>query len=208
MIETPPPPPPPSPGPDSRPNDDPTPGDRDGPPDDRDAQVSDRGGLPGDHDAPTSDLGAQPAHPAPETTARWEEPRPSAVASDEPRSGGSRREEPPAGERYTADEPNTDRPRHRVEVNLKSKSTWLRLVFIVLFAVVWAIAEIVLTAVVVVQFLWVLIDGAPNERLRAFGQSLARYAYQIFRYMTFNSDERPFPIDLDWPSGAADPTSS
>lgn len=88
-----------------------------------------------------------------------------------------------------------------IEANVKSKSTWLRLFFIVFFVIAYGVAEFLLTIVVVIQFLWVLVNGEPNERLRVLGQSLARYNYQIVRYFTFNSDQRPFPIDLDWPPG-------
>jgi hypothetical protein len=33
------------------------------------------------------------------------------------------------------------------------------------------------------------------------GQALATYTYQIIRYLTFNTEERPFPFDSDWPAG-------
>lgn len=143
----------------------------------------------------------KPTGPDPTGTrgaASWEEPRPTTGAAgpeDGPRDGD-------AG--YGSRQP---RRRHPLEEHLTKKSTWLRLVFIVIFGVIWWITELVLTAVVVVQFLWVLFNGEPNERLRAFGQSLARYAYQLFRYVTFNTDARPFPFDLDWPPGGPDPSS-
>jgi hypothetical protein len=122
---------------------------------------------------PPSAAGPEGLSPEPPRGARWEEPRPE-----------DRRRDRPAREE-----------------SVKSKRTWLRLVFIVLFAILYGIAEFVLTAVVVIQFVWVLLNGEPNEGLRRFGQSLARYVYQIIRYVTFNSDARPFPIDLDWPPG-------
>jgi len=134
----------------------------------------------------------------------WEEPKPQA----EPDTARSDREEPPPAN----DIPPADTPEgtqgasdgQPIVRNLKSKATWLRLVFIVFFAILYGITEIVLTATVVIQFLWTLLTGAPNEKLLRLGQSLARYVYQIIRYLTYNSDERPFPIDLDWPSGRAE----
>ncbi|MBN1239822.1 MAG: DUF4389 domain-containing protein [Gammaproteobacteria bacterium] len=92
-----------------------------------------------------------------------------------------------------------------LEENLKAKTTWLRLVFMLVFVVLYGIAELVTAAVVVLQFLWVLFTGEPNAKLRAFGQSLATYTYQVFRYLTYNSERRPFPFDLDWPQGPAHP---
>lgn len=85
--------------------------------------------------------------------------------------------------------------------HIRSRATWLRLVFMLIFVVIYAVAEIVASAVVITQFLWVLLTGERNEKLREFGQSLAGYAYEIVRYLTFNSERRPFPFDADWPSG-------
>ncbi|MGH8223237.1 MAG: DUF4389 domain-containing protein [Woeseiaceae bacterium] len=87
-----------------------------------------------------------------------------------------------------------------VEQHIKSRSTWLRLFFIVVYCFLYAISRIVVAAVVVVQFFWLLFKGETNERLLGLGQSLANYTYEIVRYLTFNSDVRPFPIDSDWPS--------
>ncbi len=84
--------------------------------------------------------------------------------------------------------------------NIKSRSTWLRLLFMILFIALWSISRVVVFAVVVLQFFWVLISGETNARLAGFGQSLATYTYQIVVYLTFNSEEQPFPF-ADWPSG-------
>lgn len=116
--------------------------------------------------------------------------------SSPPPPGGT----PPPGD-TPRDRSGAYEPPHPLGENLKSKDTWLRLFFIILFAILYGIAEFVATVVVVIQFLWVLFTGERNERLRELGQSLAGYSYQVIRYLTYNSDERPFPIDLDWPSG-------
>lgn len=65
----------------------------------------------------------------------------------------------------------------------------------------YGVSRVVVGAVVVVQFFWVLFTGGVNQSLETFGQSLATYTYQIIRYLTFVSDERPFPFDADWPMG-------
>jgi hypothetical protein len=56
------------------------------------------------------------------------------------------------------------------------------------------------SVVVVLGFLWVLFKGEVNEDLREIGQSLARYVFEIVRYLTFNTDEKPFPFGGRWPS--------
>lgn len=86
--------------------------------------------------------------------------------------------------------------------HLTAGDTWIRGLFIVIFAVIYSITEVVLTAVVVFQFLATLFAGEPNARLRAFGLSIAAFIYQIVSFMTFNSDERPFPFG-PWPESKA-----
>jgi hypothetical protein len=83
---------------------------------------------------------------------------------------------------------------------LTAGDTWMRGLFIVIFALIYSVTEIVLTAVVVFQFLATLFAGEPNGRLKSFGLSLAAFIYQIVTFITFNSDERPFPFG-PWPEG-------
>ena len=89
----------------------------------------------------------------------------------------------------------------RLGDNIKASSTWLRLLFMILFFALWSISRVVVFAVVVLQFFWVLFSGDANARLRQLGHGLATYSYQIVRYLTFDSDDQPFPFS-DWPSGA------
>ncbi|MDX1516549.1 MAG: DUF4389 domain-containing protein [Woeseiaceae bacterium] len=87
-----------------------------------------------------------------------------------------------------------------IEEHLKSRSTWLRLVFMLVFYVLGSVATLVASVVVVLGFLWVLFTGEPNPQLKNAGQSIATYLYQIVQYLTFNTDERPFPFDSGWPT--------
>ena len=70
----------------------------------------------------------------------------------------------------------------------------------ILFLVIWGISRVVVLAVVVLQFLWALTGGNTNSRLAGLGQGLATYSYQIVMYLTFNTEEQPFPFS-DWPTG-------
>lgn len=95
-----------------------------------------------------------------------------------------------------------------MEDHVKSKATWLRLFFILVFFALYFVSRIVLFAVVAVQFFWLLFTGTLNEQLRGLGQSLASYTYEIVRFLTFNSDVRPFPFDAPWPPSTADDEST
>ena len=89
-------------------------------------------------------------------------------------------------------------PDTEVKEHLKSRSTWLRLAFMALFAAIFYVAVIVLFAVALLQFLSALFTGERNERLTEFGENHGRFIYQIVRFLTFNTDEMPFPFS-DWP---------
>jgi len=99
------------------------------------------------------------------------------------------------------DDSGSGRP---IEENLKSRATWTRLLFMVICYVLVSIASFVGTFVVVLGFLWLLFTGDINRQIQQVGQSIAAYVYEIIRYLTFNTDERPFPLGGDWPSGSAD----
>jgi len=90
-----------------------------------------------------------------------------------------------------------------IEKNVKSKSTWLRLVFMLLLGCAWSIAVLVISAVVVLNFFYVLLTGEANSRLTDFGHQLARYLYRIAEFMTFNTESRPFPFDEEWPGSGS-----
>lgn len=88
--------------------------------------------------------------------------------------------------------------------SLTRSDTWMRVLYVILFAAIYTVAEFVLLAVVVVQFGFVLISGKRNHNLLQFGGSLSRYMYDVLLFFTFRSDTRPFPFDA-WP--AADSAS-
>lgn len=88
---------------------------------------------------------------------------------------------------------------HPVKENVKSRSTWLRLLFMLIVSFLYGISRMVVAAVVVIQFFYVLFTAQPNEKLQQLGQQLASYTYQIVRFLTFNTEERPYPFDLEWP---------
>jgi hypothetical protein len=89
----------------------------------------------------------------------------------------------------------------KMEQNLKSRTTWLRLLFMCIYGLICSLAGMVGTVIVVLGFFWVLFTGAVNRELRQIGQAIAAYMYEIIRYLTFNTDDKPFPFGGDWPSG-------
>ena len=81
---------------------------------------------------------------------------------------------------------------------VESKTAWMRVLFVALFWVVFYITQLVVLAVVVAQAAFTLISGEPNAQLLKLGDLLTQYVRDILRYVTFNSDQRPFPFS-DFP---------
>lgn len=89
-----------------------------------------------------------------------------------------------------------------VSEHAKNVDTWLRGLFIVVFAVIFYVVCTVLWVLVIFQFLMKVLTGNLNENLMNFSTGLTSFAYQILRYITFQSEERPWPFS-PWPAGKA-----
>jgi len=91
--------------------------------------------------------------------------------------------------------------KEHLKESLKDGNVWLRLLFMLLFSVIYSVAEVVLVMVVVFQFFCVLLTGSRNDKVLSLGSQLSSFIYQIVRYLTYNSDIRPYPFS-DWPNDA------
>ena len=78
-----------------------------------------------------------------------------------------------------------------IEVN---SNPWERGLYMLLFIFIYSAAEVVMGALVLIHFILVLIHGKPDQRLKDFGGDLSRYIYQIFLFLTYNTNEKPFPF--------------
>ena len=85
-----------------------------------------------------------------------------------------------------------------LKARLTSRDLWMRLVYMILFAIAYSVAKLLMTVAVVFQFLFILITGGANEPLLRVGQNLTRYIADIIRFQTFNTEEKPFPF-AEWP---------
>jgi Domain of unknown function (DUF4389) len=83
--------------------------------------------------------------------------------------------------------------------HFQNGETWKRGAYMLLFAVIYALAELVAWGVALFQFGSKLVTGDINPRLVDFGQRLSTYIYQLLVYVTFKSDDKPYPFS-DWPA--------
>ncbi len=81
-----------------------------------------------------------------------------------------------------------------------TRSTWVRGLLMLIMALAYHVATTVLFFVAIIQFVIALAADSPNARLTAFGRSLGSYLRQIVNFLTFVTEDLPFPFS-DWPSG-------
>lgn len=86
-----------------------------------------------------------------------------------------------------------------IKQSIKSDSFWLRTLFIIVFSVVYRILDVVVLFLVVVQWGFTLITGEVNPALNQFSAGLSCYIAQIVRYISGNTETKPFPF-TDWPN--------
>ena len=95
----------------------------------------------------------------------------------------------------TATEQNTAAPR---------KNLWKRALYMIFFAIVMRIVELVLGLIMIAQFVAKLATGKAIDSLLDVGDSLSRYVSQVVQFQTFVTDDQPYPFG-NWPK-ASSPT--
>lgn len=73
-----------------------------------------------------------------------------------------------------------------------------RLLYVILFYIVFSFSDIVLLLLTLVQSVLVIFQGEPSRTLQRFGASLGIYLKQISEYLAYHSEHKPYPF-ADWP---------
>ncbi len=94
-----------------------------------------------------------------------------------------------------------EKNREEIEINanLKNPGIWRRIVYMMFFAFILGVVRMMLWAVVAFQVVVTLFTGSKNPHAQKFGRSLSAYIYQVLLFLTFNTEEMPFPF-ADWES--------
>ena len=83
--------------------------------------------------------------------------------------------------------------------NATNATVWMRGLYIIVFGVILYFVFGLVWLLVIFQFFTKLLTGGVNQQLRRFAAPLSRYVSQALNYITFQSDERPFPFS-PWPA--------
>ena len=84
------------------------------------------------------------------------------------------------------------------DITVNKRKIWVRGFFMLLMILLYQVTGTVVFIVMIIQFVLALINDEPNRRLVSFGRSLALYLQQIANFLTFTTEEVPFPFK-DWP---------
>ena len=83
-------------------------------------------------------------------------------------------------------EPNATRP--------LSENLWARLLYSILIAMLFSLLQSVLGVLAIVQFILLLANGrTPNLNIVKLGASLGRWCDRAARYLTAQTEEKPWP---------------
>ena len=78
------------------------------------------------------------------------------------------------------------------------KQIGIRLLYTILFFFILGIVVVIVKLAVAFQFIYFFITLKSNEPVRQFSNKISAYGYRIFRYITLNESQRPFPF-TDFP---------
>ena len=77
---------------------------------------------------------------------------------------------------------------------IKEPSLWVNLVLVVIFLLLLYFVATFLWLITAVQFLFTLFTRKPNSNLVSFSRRLGNYLSQIIGFVTYATNERPFPF--------------
>lgn len=78
--------------------------------------------------------------------------------------------------------------------NLKKPSAWFRVLFMAGFVLALYVTGIILLVMMLAQIIFSLLTGEDNINLRRLGAGLTNYVGQILAFLTYNSEQKPFPF--------------
>ncbi|KKN34082.1 hypothetical protein LCGC14_0797240 [marine sediment metagenome] len=91
--------------------------------------------------------------------------------------------------------------------NVSDKNQWMRILYMILFAIILYFTMMIVGLVVFVQLIFALVTGKPNSGVADFASDLTDYVHRIVGFLTYTHDKRPFPFN-PWDEKAIDDLSN
>ena len=74
----------------------------------------------------------------------------------------------------------------------------IKILYLIFFYLIYGMTDIALFIIAIMQTLLNLFSDGPSKPLQRTGKSLGLYVKQITEYLSYASEEKPFPFS-DWP---------
>jgi hypothetical protein len=86
---------------------------------------------------------------------------------------------------------------NKIVDNITQPSSWIRILLVTVFAVASYFVLLPLILVLsIAQALFTLITGKSNANIRYFSSALELYISQLFKFMTYLSEVKPYPFSV------------
>ncbi len=85
--------------------------------------------------------------------------------------------------------------------DVEPQNVWKRGLLMLLFVIAFGLAQMLLNALAIVQFVWLLVKREPNQPVAGFGMSLSKWLADVAQFLTCATDEKPFPW-RPWPQAS------
>ena len=84
-------------------------------------------------------------------------------------------------------------------MSTNQKPSLIRALYMIIFLIISRFVAIAIWFIAIFQFIYALIFGKPNEDVLRFTKSLSEYIKEIVSYVSFNTDQQPWPLGGVWP---------
>ena len=84
----------------------------------------------------------------------------------------------------------------KLKEKLSVKSKWVRLLYMILFLFIAILVKFTVLFITAFQFISILFTDHPNQMLLEFGEPLSIYIGQIFRFLSYNTESKPYPMAI------------
>ena len=72
---------------------------------------------------------------------------------------------------------------------------WIRGLYMLLYSIIYGLVEMGIFLIAAFQFGHNVLLGNPQSKLIELGKKLSDYNYHIYMYLTFNTEQHPYPFD-------------
>jgi len=76
----------------------------------------------------------------------------------------------------------------------EKKEAWFRIIIVIICGIIFAVWRYLIFLFAILNWFIVVFSGKRNKELAMFSEYFNTEAYKFMRYLTFMSNERPFPF--------------